>query len=88
MNFCSCLKNGDYYRIGFNHILQQSWRFEKEHRVSDWHGTTVGKYGCHYTALCVAYVECTFGRGGASDEGHGYIKYIATSVKTKSTNYG
>ena len=53
---------------GFNHILKQSWRFEKEHRVSDWHGTPFGKHGCHYTALCVTYAECAIGRGGEGDE--------------------
>ena len=41
---------------------------KKEHRVSDWHGTPVGKHGCHYTTLCISYAECAFGRGGESDE--------------------
>ncbi len=55
---------------------------KKEHRVSDWHGTPVGKHGCHYSALCISYAECTFGRGGASDEGHGnVIGEVKISVK-------
>lgn len=45
-------------KTGFSYILKQSWRFEKEHRVSDWHGTPVGKHGCHYSALCISYAEC------------------------------
>ena len=67
MNF-TLRNNRNIQGTGLSYILQQSWRFEKEHRVSNWYGTLVGYHGCHYSALCVSYVECAFGRGGEGDE--------------------